>query len=97
MTSADGSDNQAIVVILTDANNKPDTTDDSGAVFNTGNLLAYDSDPSASDSVNMPALGAGAPLGLVSDRGIGGVGGHATLRRPGESGPGRMGDVPGVN
>ncbi len=45
---------------------EPDATDDRGAAFFTGNVLAYDSDPKSSDRASMSAYGTGAHLGRVS-------------------------------
>ncbi len=41
------------------------------AASTTGNVLAHDGDPNASDSMGLPGLSAGAPLGRMTNNGDG--------------------------
>ncbi len=71
VTSTDGSASQPNVAAPTGVNDKRDATDHGGAAFFTGSVPANSSEPNAFDSASMPALGAGAPLGRVSDNDVG--------------------------
>jgi len=74
-----GTDTATVTITITGVNDAPEAVDDRDAgfetdedtLFITGNVLANDSDPDASDTITLSGLDTSQTLGVVSDNGDG--------------------------